>query len=197
MVIGLLETHGRRETARQAEGLEQVPRKLLRHRGVELEELDVAAVLQGRPQLVLVDELAHSNAPGSERAKRWQDVEALLLSGLDVYSTLNIQHLESLDNRVAELTGVVVHEPIPNRALEGKVHAPGKVEQALAGYFQRANLIALRERVMVCITTAPSTQRLLRRGARLAAALDAPLLVLTVLDSHRFLSRDEGLRMEQ
>jgi len=232
VVIGLLETHGRRETARQAEGLEQVPRKRLRHRGVGLEELDVAAVLQRRPQLVLVDELAHSNAPGSERAKRWQDVEALLLSGLDVYSTLNIQHLESLNDRVAELTGVVVRERIPNRVLEqadqvvlvdvtpetlqerlleGKVYAPGKVEQALAGYFQRANLIALRElslrevadrveedaaattlalreRVMVCLTTAPSAQRLRRRGARLAAALDAPLLVLTVLDSHRFLS---------
>ena len=241
VVIGLLETQGRRETARQAEGLEQVPRKRLRHRGVGLEELDVAAVLQRRPQLVLVDELAHSNAPGSERAKRWQDVEALLLSGLDVYSTLNIQHLESLNDRVAELTGVVVRERIPNRVLEqadqvvlvdvtpetqqerlleGKVYAPGKVEQALAGYFQRANLIALRElslrevadrveedapattpalreRVMVCLTTAPSAQRLRRRGARLAAALDATLLVLTVLDSHRFLSRDEGLRMEQ
>ena len=241
VVIGLLETHGRRETARQAEGLEHVPRKRLRHRGVGLEELDVAAVLQRRPQLVLVDELADSNAPGSERAKRWQDVEALLLTGLDVYSTLNIQHLESLNDRVAELTGVVVGERIPNRVLEqadqvvlvdvtpetlqerlleGKVYASGKVEQALAGYFQRANLIALRElslrevadrveedalattpalreRVMVCITTAPSAQRLRRRGARLAAALDAPLLVLTVLDSHRFLSGDEGLRMEQ
>ena len=139
VVIGLLETHGRRETARQAEGLEQVPRKRLRHRGVELEELDVAAVLERRPQLVLVDELAHSNAPGSERAKRWQDVEALLLSGLDVYSTLNIQHLDSLNDRVADLTGVVVRERIPNRVLE----------QALAGYFQRANLIALRERVVV------------------------------------------------
>ena len=241
VVIGLLETHGRQDTARQAEGLEQIPRKRFRYRGVELEDMDVAAVLERRPQLVLVDELAHSNVPGSERAKRWQDVEALLLSGLDVYSTLNIQHLESLNDRIAELTGVVVQERIPNRVLEqadqvvlvdvtpetlqerlleGKVYAPGKVEQALAGYFQRANLIALRElslrevadrveedapatapvlreRVMVCLTTAPSAQRLLRRGARLAAALDAPLLVLTVLNPGRFLSRDEGLRLEQ
>jgi len=143
-VIGLLETHGCRETARQAEGLEQVPRKRFRHRGVELEELDVAAVLQRRPQLVLVDELARSNAPGSERAKRWQDVEALLLPGLDVYSTLNIQHLESLNDRVAELTGVVVRERIPNRVLE---QADQVEEDALAP------APALRERVMVCLTT--------------------------------------------
>ncbi|MGB5240644.1 MAG: sensor histidine kinase KdpD, partial [Prochlorococcaceae cyanobacterium] len=86
VVIGLLETHGRQETIRQAEGLEQVPRKQLLYQGVALEELDVAAVLARRPQLVLVDELAHTNIPGSERKKRWQDVEALLLSGLDVYS---------------------------------------------------------------------------------------------------------------
>jgi len=156
VVIGLLETHGRRETARQAEGLEQVPRKRLRHCGLEREELDVAAVLERRPQLMLVDELAHSNAPGSERAKRWQDVEALLLSGVDVYSTPNIQHLESLNDRVAELTGVLVGERIPNRVLE----------QALAGYFHCANLIALRERVMVCITTAPSAQRRNSAGFR-------------------------------
>jgi two-component system sensor histidine kinase KdpD len=202
--------------------------------------LDVAAVLQRRPQLVLVDELADSNAPGSERAKRWQDVEALLLSGLDVYSTLNIQHLESLNDRVAELTGVVVRERIPNRVLEqadqvvlvdvtpetlqerlleGKVYAPGKVEQALAGYFQRANLIALRElslrevadrveeeeltasalreRVMVCLSTYPSALRLLRRAARLASSMDAPLLALTIQDPSRFLTKEESLMLEE
>ncbi|MFM7548463.1 MAG: sensor histidine kinase KdpD, partial [Cyanobacteriota bacterium] len=91
VVVGLLETHGRQDTAREAEGLEQIPRKRLRYQDVDLEELDVAAVLARRPQLVLVDELAHTNVPGSERQKRWQDVEMLLPTGIDVYSTLNIQ----------------------------------------------------------------------------------------------------------
>ena len=224
VVVGLLETHGRQETARQAEGLEQIPRKQIRYQDVDLEEMDVAAVLARRPQLVLVDELAHTNVPGSEREKRWQDVEMLLLSGLDVYSTLNIQHLESLNDLVAELTGVVVRERIPNRVLEladevvlvdvtpetlqerlreGKVYAPEKVGQALANFFQRRHLVALRElslrevadrvendilpsatplreRVMVCLANYQTSKRLLRRAARLAAAMDAPLLVLTV-----------------
>jgi two-component system sensor histidine kinase KdpD len=238
VVIGLLETHGRGETARQANGLEQVPRKRLHHRGVLLEELDVAAVLRRRPQLVLVDELAHSNAPGSERPKRWQDVEALLLSGVNVYSTLNIQHLESLNDRVAELTGVVVRERIPSRVLEqadqvvlvdvtpetlqerleeGKVYPPEKVDQALRGFFQRSNLIALRElslrevadrveedaipsalalreRVLVCLSPAVGAQRVLRRGVRLAAALDAPLVVV---HPDRFLDHRQSVQLEQ
>ncbi len=239
VVIGLLETHGRQETIRQAEGMEQVPRKRLLYQGVTLEELDVAAVLERRPQLVLVDELAHTNIPGSERRKRWQDVEALLLSGLDVYSTLNIQHLESLNDLVAELTGVVVRERIPNRVLEqadevvlvdvtpetlqerlreGKVYAPEKVPQALANFFQRRHLVALRElslrevadrveeeeptasslreRVMVCVSAYPSATRLLRRAARLASTMDAPLLALTIQDPGRFLSKEETLRLE-
>jgi two-component system, OmpR family, sensor histidine kinase KdpD len=239
VVIGLLETHGRQETIRQAEGLEQVPRKQLMYQGVALEELDVAAVLRRRPQLVLVDELAHTNIPGSERQKRWQDVEALLLSGLDVYSTLNIQHLESLNDLVAELTGVVVRERIPNRVLEqadevvlvdvtpetlqerlkeGKVYAAEKVDQALGNFFQRRHLVALRElslrevadrveeeeptasglreRVMVCLSTYPSALRLLRRAARLASTMDAPLLALTIQDPSRFLSKEDSLMLE-
>ncbi|MFM8524414.1 MAG: universal stress protein [Cyanobacteriota bacterium] len=237
VVVGLLETHGRQDTAREAEGLEQIPRKRVRYQDVDLEEMDVAAVLARRPQLVLVDELAHTNGPGSEREKRWQDVELLLLSGLDVYSTLNIQHLESLNDLVAELTGVVVRERIPNRVLEladevvlvdvtpetlqerlieGKVYAPETVAQALANFFQRRHLVALRElslrevadrveddilpsapplreRVMVCLAHDRTSQRLLRRAARLAAAMDAPLLALTVQDPNRFLSREEAL----
>lgn len=166
VVIGWLETHGRPETARSAEGLEQLPRRRLLHQGVWLEELDVAAVLRRHPQLVLVDELAHTNAPGSERQKRWQDVELLLLSGIDVDSTLNIQHLESLNDLVAELTGVVVRERLPNRVLEradavvlvdvtpetlqerlqeGKVYPPETVTRALANFFQHRHLVALRE----------------------------------------------------
>jgi len=241
VVIGLLETHGRQDTARQAEGLEQIPRKRIRYQQVDLEEMDVAAVLARHPQLVLVDELAHTNLPGSERQKRWQDVEMLLLSGIDVYSTLNIQHLESLNDLVAELTGVVVRERIPNRVLEladevvlvdvtpetlqerlkeGKVYAPEKVGQALAHFFQRRHLVALRElslrevadrvendilpaitplreRVMVCLANHHTSKRLLRRAARLAAAMDAPLLALTVQDPSRFLSREESLIQEE
>jgi len=241
VVIGLLETHGRQDTARQAEGLEQIPRKRIRYQQVDLEEMDVAAVLARHPQLVLVDELAHTNLPGSERQKRWQDVEMLLLSGIDVYSTLNIQHLESLNDLVAELTGVVVRERIPNRVLEladevvlvdvtpetlqerlkeGKVYAPEKVGQALAHFFQRRHLVALRElslrevadrvendilpaitplreRVMVCLANHHTSKRLLRRAARLAAAMDAPLLALTVQDPNRFLSREESLIQEE
>jgi two-component system sensor histidine kinase KdpD len=241
VVIGLLETHGRQDTAREAQGLEQIPRKRIRHQEVELEEMDVAAVVARHAQLVLVDELAHTNVPGSERDKRWQDVEMLLISGFDVYSTLNIQHLESLNDLVAELTGVVVRERIPNRVLEladevvlvdvtpetlqerlreGKVYAPEKVGQALSNFFQRRHLVALRElslrevadrvendvlpsltplreRVMVCLGNFHTSKRLLRRAARLAAAMDAPLLVLTVHDPHRFLSREEALIQEE
>lgn len=241
VVIGLLETHGRQDTAREADGLEQIPRKRLRYQEVDLEEMDVAAMLARRPQLVLVDELAHTNVPGSERQKRWQDVEMLLLSGIDVYSTLNIQHLESLNDLVAELTGVVVRERIPNRVLEladevvlvdvtpetlqerlreGKVYAPEKVGQALTNFFQRRHLVALRElslrevadrvendilpsitplreRVMVCLANYHTSKRLLRRAARLAAAMDAPLLALTVQDPNRFLSREELLIQEE
>jgi two-component system sensor histidine kinase KdpD len=241
VVVGLLETHGRVETTRQAEGLEQIPRKRMRYQDVELEEMDVGAVLARRPQLVLVDELAHTNVPGSEREKRWQDVEMLLLSGIDVYSTLNIQHLESLNDLVAELTGVVVRERIPNRVMEladevvlvdvtpetlqerlreGKVYAPEKVGQALSNFFQRRHLVALRElslrevadrvendilpsltplreRVMVCLANYQTSKRLLRRAARLAASMDAPLLALTVQDPSRFLSREESLIQEE
>jgi two-component system sensor histidine kinase KdpD len=241
MVIGLLETHGRQDTIREANGLEQIPRKRFHYQGVDLEEMDVAAVLARHPQLVLVDELAHTNVPGSERQKRWQDVEMLLLSGLDVYSTLNIQHLESLNDLVAQLTGVVVRERIPNRVLEladevvlvdvtpetlqerlkeGKIYAPEKVGQALSNFFQRRHLVALRElslrevadrvendilpaisplreRVMVCLANFHTSKRLLRRAARLAAAMDAPLLALTVQDPSRFLIREESVIREE
>jgi len=241
VVIGLLETHGRLDTARQAEGLELVPRRTIRHGGVDLEEMDVAGLLRRHPQLVLVDELAHTNVPGSERDKRWQDVEVLLLSGIDVYSTLNIQHLESLNDLVAELTGVVVRERIPNRFLEsanevvlvdvtpetleerlreGKVYALEKVDQALTHFFQRRHLVALRElslreladrvendvqrsnigvreRVLVCLGPTPYGPKLLRRAARLAAAMEAPLVALTVQDPNRFLSKEQSLMQEQ
>lgn len=166
VVIGLLETHNRQETAQRAEGLEIVPRQQINCSGVVLSEMDTDAILARQPQLVLIDELAHTNVPGSQREKRYQDVEAVLAAGIDVFSTVNIQHLESLNDLVARITGVVVRERIPDRLLEeadqvvvidvtpetledrlkdGKIYAPEKIDQSLQNFFQRRNLIALRE----------------------------------------------------
>ena len=166
VVIGLLETHDRQETAEQAEGLEIVPQQRIHYSGVVLAEMDTAAILSRQPQLVLIDELAHTNIPGSPREKRYQDVELILAAGIDVYSTVNIQHLESLNDLIARITGVVVRERIPDRLVEeadqvvvidvtpetleerlidGKIYALEKVDQSLQNFFQRRNLIALRE----------------------------------------------------
>jgi two-component system sensor histidine kinase KdpD len=166
VVIGLLETHGRQETAEKAAGLELIPRKTITWKGVTLTEMDTEAVIDRHPQLVLVDELAHTNAPGSKYDKRYQDVEDILAAGIDVYSTVNIQHLESLNDLVARITGIVVRERVPDRFLdkvdevvvvdvtpetlqerlvEGKIYAPEKIDQALQHFFQRRNLVALRE----------------------------------------------------
>jgi two-component system sensor histidine kinase KdpD len=166
VVIGLLETHGRKETAAKAEGLEIVPKKQMLRGERILNEMDADAVIERRPQLALIDELAHTNIPGSLREKRYQDVEEILKAGIDVFSTLNIQHIESLNDLVARITGVVVRERVPDRVLEaadeivvvdvtpetleerlleGKIYAPEKIEQSLENFFQRRHLIALRE----------------------------------------------------
>jgi two-component system, OmpR family, sensor histidine kinase KdpD len=166
IVIGLLETHGRKETAERAKGLEVVPKMAIFQGNKTLYEMDTEAIIARSPQLVLVDELAHTNIPGSPREKRYQDVEVILDAGIDVYSTVNIQHLESLNDLVARITGVVVRERIPDRVLEkadeivvvdvtpetleerlleGKIYAPQKIQQALENFFQRRHLIALRE----------------------------------------------------
>ena len=166
VVIGLLETHGRKETAAKSEGLEIVPKKQMLRGEKMLNEMDTDAVIERRPQLALIDELAHTNIPGSLREKRYQDVEEILKAGIDVFSTLNIQHIESLNDLVARITGVVVRERVPDRVLEaadeivvvdvtpetledrlleGKIYAPEKIEQSLENFFQRRHLIALRE----------------------------------------------------
>jgi two-component system, OmpR family, sensor histidine kinase KdpD len=166
VAIGLLETHNRAETAAKALGLEQIPRQQITWQGVTLTEMDVAAILDRQPQLVLIDELAHTNIPGVDREKRYQDVEHILTAGIDVYSTLNIQHIESLNDTVAQLTGIVVRERIPDRILEsadevvvvdvtpetlqerlrgGKIYAPEKIDVSLKNFFQRRHLAALRE----------------------------------------------------
>lgn len=166
VAVGIVETHGRAETAQLVNGLELVPRRTVEYRGTTLEELDLDAALARHPALILVDELAHSNAPGSRHAKRWQDVEELRAAGIDVYTTVNVQHLESLNDVVAQITGVRVRETIPDAVLEGadeievvdvsadvlqqrlregKVYVPEQAERALEGFFRRGNLIALRE----------------------------------------------------
>lgn len=165
-VIGLLETHGREETLAQAGGLEIVPRRVLNYRNVKLEEMDTEAIISRRPEVVLVDELAHTNVPGSKNRKRYEDVLELLAAGISVISTVNVQHLESLNDAVEQMTGVRVRETVPDyiikladevqlidvtpqslqqRMREGKIYAHDKVEQALGHFFQIGNLIGLRE----------------------------------------------------
>jgi two-component system sensor histidine kinase KdpD len=164
--IGYIETHGRAETEALVEGLTIIPRKLTEYRNVDLSEMDLDAILATHPQLVLVDELAHTNAPGSRHVKRYQDVEELLDSGIDVYTTLNVQHIESLNDVVAQITGVIVAEKVPDRVIdeateielvdlappeliqrlrEGKVYVPEMAARAIVQFFNEGNLYALRE----------------------------------------------------
>ncbi|HXQ24385.1 MAG TPA: DUF4118 domain-containing protein [Candidatus Acidoferrales bacterium] len=166
VVVGVVETHGRVETEALLKGLEVIPRHRVEYRGTVLAEMDLDALLQRRPQLVLVDELAHSNAPGCRHPKRFSDVEELLDAGIDVYTTVNIQHLESLNDVVAQITGIRVRETLPDsfleradelklvdvtpedllqRLREGKVYMPAAAERAIRNYFRPGNLTALRE----------------------------------------------------
>ncbi|HSN13787.1 MAG TPA: DUF4118 domain-containing protein [Anaeromyxobacteraceae bacterium] len=166
VVVGLVETHGRSETAALILGLELLARRKVEYRGRELEELDLDAALARRPKLLLVDELAHTNAPGSRHAKRWQDVQELVEAGIDVYSTLNVQHVESLNDVIAQITHVQVRETVPDsvvddadeielvdiapeellqRLAEGKVYLPEQARRAADHFFKRGNLLALRE----------------------------------------------------
>lgn len=225
LVVGYVETHGRAETERLLESLEVIPRRQIEHRGVKLPEMDLDAVLARHPQIALVDELAHTNAPGSRHAKRYQDVLELLEAGIDVYTTLNIQHLESLNDIVAQITGTLVRETVPDRLLdeahdielidlpsaellqrlqEGKVYVPEQAARAIQKFFRPGNLTALRElalrraadrideqlraymqthaiagpwpaneRVLVCVSPSPLSERLVRAGRRLATRLNA------------------------
>lgn len=225
LVVAYVDTHGRRETQVLLEGLEIIPRRYVTYRRITLTETDLDAVLARRPQLALVDELAHTNAPGSRHAKRYQDVLELLAVGIDVYTTLNIQHLESLNDVIAQITGVVVQETLPDRILdeteeielvdlptdellqrlsEGKVYIPESAKRTAASFFRTGNLTALRElalrraaervdeqmraymqthaiagpwaaheRVLVCVSPSPLSEKLVRSGRRLATRLNA------------------------
>jgi two-component system sensor histidine kinase KdpD len=166
VVIGLIETHQRAETERQALGLERIPLRRVAYRGVKLEEMDLPGILARKPELCLIDELAHTNAPGLENPKRYEDIADVLEAGIDVFSTVNVQHLESLNDQVAELTGVKVRETVPDEQLAkadeivlvdlppedliarlkaGKVYSQPRVAVALNGFFRIENLRSLRE----------------------------------------------------
>jgi two-component system, OmpR family, sensor histidine kinase KdpD len=166
VVVGIVETHGRYETGAQLLGLELLPRRKVLYHGVQIEEFDLDAALKRHPQLLLVDELAHTNAEGSRHPKRWQDVDELLDAGIDVFSTMNVQHVESLNDIVAKITGVRVRETVPDSVLEqahelklvdlppdellerlrdGKVYLGAQAQRAIENFFKKGNLIALRE----------------------------------------------------
>lgn len=232
VVVGYVETHGRAETDTLLASLEIIPRRVVSYRGITLSEMDTDAILTRRPQIALVDELAHSNAPGSRHTRRYQDVLELLHSGINVYTTLNVQHLESLNDVVLQVTGVTVRETIPDHILDeaneielvdlpidellvrletGKVYIPAQAEQALRKFFRPGNLTALREmalrrvaervdeqmraymqihaitgpwpageRLLVCISPSPLSERLVRTTRRLARGLDAEWIAVYV-----------------
>lgn len=232
VVVGYVEPHGRSETESLLDGLEVLPTRAVEHGGVVLREFDVDAALARTPDLLLVDELAHTNVAGCRHAKRWQDVAELLDAGISVWTTLNVQHVESLNTVIGQITGVVVRETVPDgvfeladelelvdlppddllrRLREGKVYRPEQAERALRNFFQKANLVALRElslrqtarqvhtevesarrraaasrpwatadRLLVCVGPSPTTARVIRTAKRMADALDAPWLAVTV-----------------
>lgn len=195
VVVGIVETHGRSETAALLEGLDGLERTQQEHRGTVLTEFDLDAALARRPGLILVDELAHTNAPGSRHRKRWQDVEELLEAGIDVYTTLNVQHVESLVDVVAQVTGVTVRETVPDSMLdradevelvdlppddllqrlrEGKVYRGPQADRAIENFFRKGNLIALRE--LALRRTAQSVDAQMESYRR-AAGIAAPWAV--------------------
>jgi two-component system sensor histidine kinase KdpD len=198
VVIGLLETHGRAETAGVAEGLPIVPRRRVRYRETVVEEMDLPALLNRSPELCLIDELAHTNAPGVEHVKRYEDIEAVLAAGIDVLSTVNVQHLESLNDHITELSGIRVRETIPDaflgradevvlidltpealleRLRAGKVYPPERIDAALNNFFKIENLSALREVALRQVAEEVGAKRLTTElvGSReQSLAADAP-----------------------
>ena len=201
VVIGLLETHGRADTAKLAEGLPRLPRMRVTYRQATLEEMDLTAILSRAPELCLIDELAHTNAPGTAHAKRYEDVEEVLAAGIDVISTLNVQHLESLNDHVTELSGIRVRETIPDAILAradevvliditpealldrlraGKVYPAERIDAALNNFFRIENLAALREVALRQVAEGVGAKRLTTElvGSREESlAADAPQAV--------------------
>ncbi len=200
VVIGFVETHGRAETAAQVGDLEQVPRRRLEYRGVVLEEMDLEAVLRRKPTVVLVDELAHTNAPGSTNARRYQDVEELRRAGIHVITTLNIQHLESLYDIIERFTGIKVKERVPDyilaqadqivnvdlasedlqeRLRSGRVYPSERIERALGNFFTESNLSRLRELALEEIAHLLDRRRQLREGGEIPPGSERVLVCLS------------------
>ncbi len=200
VAIGYLEPHGRAETLAQAEVLEIIPRRHVEYRGTPLQEMDLPAVLTRKPELCLIDELAHTNAPGVEHEKRYEDVRDVIEAGIDVFSTVNVQHLESLNDQVTQLTGARVRETIPDEVLSwadevvlidltpealiarlraGKVYRPERVQAALNNFFKIENLSALRETALRQVAEDVEVKRLVREPSpavrRDEEGLPAPL----------------------
>jgi two-component system sensor histidine kinase KdpD len=196
VVIGYLEPHDRAETAVLAEGLEVIPRRAISYRDTTLEDMDLPAVLARAPELCLIDEIAHTNAPGLEHEKRYQDVDEVLEAGIDVFSTVNVQHLESLNDQVCELTGVRMRETFPDSVLsaadevvlidltpealltrlrEGRVYPPERIDSALSNFFKIENLQALREMALRQVAEEVESKRLVREvvGTRGERIIDA------------------------
>ncbi|MEG1454588.1 MAG: histidine kinase, partial [Comamonas sp.] len=203
VVIGMVETHGRSETLALVEGLPLLPRKRIEYQGRWLEEMDLDALLARRPAVALVDELAHRNAPGSRHERRWQDVDELLDAGIDVYTTINIQHLESLNDVVHQITGIRVSETVPDavfdrlrdirlvdlpprelieRLNQGKVYLPEQASQALQAFFSPSNLTALRELAMQTVADHVDTDLRETRAARGLDGLSIQHHVLVAID---------------
>lgn len=243
VVAGYIEPHERPATARLSRGIERIPHMAIEHNGIELAEFDLDAALARAPQLILVDELAHTNAPGCRHEKRYQDVEELLRTGIDVYTTVNVQHIESLNDMVASITGVVVRERIPDRVFDdadqvelvdiepedllerlkaGLVYRAAQADRAQRNFFSIENLTALREialrrcadrtgrladaarvlgnrdyytseRILVCLSPAPTNPRIVRAAARLSKAFHGELVALFV-ESPRTQTMDEDER---
>jgi two-component system sensor histidine kinase KdpD len=183
VAVGYLESHGRAETLAQAQGLEVVPRRTVTYRGTPLQEMDLPAVLQRKPELCLIDELAHTNAPGVEHEKRYEDVREVIEAGIDVYSTVNVQHLESLNDQIERLTGARTRETIPDEVLSmadevvlidltpealigrlkaGKVYPAERVPAALNNFFKIENLAALRETALRQVAEDVEVKRFVR-----------------------------------
>jgi two-component system sensor histidine kinase KdpD len=215
VVIGVVETHGRAETATQMEGLEQVPRRRIEYRGVVLEEMDLDALLARHPQVALVDELAHTNAPGSHFGKRYQDVEELLRAGIHVITTMNIQHVESLYDIVERLTGVKVKERVPDYILDmadqvvnvdlsaedlqerlrlGKVYGADRAVEALDNFFTSENLDRLRELALEEIRNILDHKRQME-GAETPASSGRVMVCLSSRSPHLLTLLRKGARL--
>ncbi|WP_211655649.1 KdpD-like non-kinase potassium sensor [Planococcus alpniumensis] len=248
VTIGYVETHRRSETEAQIGNLEQIPLMKISYKGRIFDELNIEEIKRRAPEAVIIDELAHTNIPGSKHVKRYMDVDELLEAGIDVISAVNIQHLESVHDIVRTLSGVAVRERVPDRFIQkanevqfidaspetlrkrledGKIYAPEKIQQSLENFFTTTNLSALRElalreiaddvderiektsgklfegpvgiheKILVCVHYGTTSEKLIRRGYRMANRLNADLYILTVADDHEPLSNAKSEKIKQ